>query len=195
MKRTLLAATAIATLLSTPPAHAGMDPFLGEIMMIGFTYCPRGWAEANGQLMPIAQNTALFSLLGTAFGGDGRSTFGLPDLRGRVAMHVGAGPGLPPVTIGQVLGAPTTTLTTGELPSHTHQLLATTDNNETPTPLGNTFATYRNNEAVYSDYQPNVNMNVAAIGHTGLNQPFDQHQPSLVVRFCIATAGIFPSRP
>ena len=103
------------------------EPFIGQIQIFGFNFPPRGWSFCDGQLLPIAQNTALFSLLGTTFGGDGRTTFGLPDLRGRVAIHPGTGPGLPPVTWGQRGGAASTVLTTNQMPNHNHQAIASGD--------------------------------------------------------------------
>ena len=109
--RTLIASALCVSFysMSTPKAHAGPDPFIGEIIMTGYNFCPRGWAAADGQLLPIAQNTALFSLYGTTYGGDGRTTFGLPDLRGRTALHAGAGPGLSPIRLGQKGGVEETT--------------------------------------------------------------------------------------
>src|SRR5882672_4268310 len=116
MKQTILVAAAAATLCTTAPAFAqASDPFLGEIIMVGYNFCPRGWAEADGTLLSISQNTALFALFGTTFGGNGQTTFGLPDLRGRVPMHVGNGPGLPPASLGEQLGTPTTTLTVNQM--------------------------------------------------------------------------------
>ncbi|MHC4955882.1 MAG: phage tail protein, partial [Planctomycetota bacterium] len=120
----VLAIALVATPVLTTPAHAS-EPFIGQIQQFGFNFPPRGWAHCDGQLLPISSNTALFSLLGTTFGGDGRTTFGLPDLRGRIAKHVGTGPGLSPVTWGQRGGAETVVLNTGNMPSHTHTATAT----------------------------------------------------------------------
>jgi len=115
LKLSLIAAGATALMaISGPPASAGAQPYVGEIMMVGFNFCPRSWAEANGQLIAISQNTALFSLYGTMYGGDGRTTFGLPDLRGRVPMHAGNGPGLPAKKQGQKSGGGTLSFTKGQ---------------------------------------------------------------------------------
>jgi len=115
IKLKLIAAGAVALMaISSQPASAGSSPFVGEIMIAGFTFCPRGWANADGQLLPVAQYTALFSLYGTMYGGDGRSTFGLPDLRGRTPMHVGTGPGLPTNKQGQKSGGGTLYFTKGQ---------------------------------------------------------------------------------
>ena len=118
LKLKLIAAGAAAFMaISSQPASAGNNPFIGEIMMVGYNFCPRGWANADGQLLPIAQNTALFSLYGTMYGGDGRTTFGLPDLRGRVPMHVGNGPGLHPKRQGNKSGGGTLYYTKGKTPA------------------------------------------------------------------------------
>ena len=172
------------------------DPYLGEIKAFGFNFNPRGWAFCNGQLLPISQNTALFSLLGTTYGGDGRTTFALPDLRSRVPAHFGTGPGLPPAALGQEFGRSTHTLTTQQLPSHTHQARAFMGDGDSPTPvnavwsddLGVSSATYKTGSV------PDANMRNDAIANTGGNQSFDIHQPTLVINFCIALTGIFPSR-
>ena len=122
-------------LLSALGAQAS-EPFIGEIRYFGYTFCPRGWANADGQLMAISSNSALFSLLGTTYGGDGRTTFGLPDLRGRSPLHVGNGPGLTPRSLGEKSGEETVTLTTTQIPSHSHTLMASTDGATTSEPGG-----------------------------------------------------------
>ncbi|HXI87016.1 MAG TPA: tail fiber protein [Parvularculaceae bacterium] len=206
-RRTILAcaASAAALLGGAAPALAQSEPFIGQLMWVGFTYCPRGWTEANGQLLPIAQNTALFSLLGTTYGGDGRTTFALPDLRGRVAVHVGQGPGLPSYAQGQQFGVPTTTLTVAQMPSHTHAastqatLQASNAAGDQAGPTGNVLADGRTSR-VYTAGPSNVAMGSSSItaqttvSPAGGNQPFNNAQPSLVVRACIALTGVFPSR-
>jgi microcystin-dependent protein len=173
-----------------------MTPFLGQIQPFGFNFAPRGWAMCNGQLLPISQNTALFSLLGTTFGGDGRTTFALPDLRGRSMIHVGTGPGLTPINWGQRSGNEWTTLTVSNLPSHTHtgnivaeRALATTANPEGRM-LGGATA--------YVDPNPANNKNMAAgslqINNTGGGTEFSNRSPYLGVYVCIALQGIYPSR-
>lgn len=173
------------------------EPFIGEIRAFGFNFAPRGWAHCDGQILPISQNTALFSLLGTTFGGDGRTTFALPDLRGRVALHPGAGPGLPPYNWGQRGGSHQTTITVNELASHTHagKIRASGDPANTNTPLGNALALAE----AYSDQdlaptpletRPGTVMTDA----TGGGQSFSTQPPYLGVYHCIALVGIFPSR-
>ena len=140
---TSCAAIALATTMPVAPAHAGANPFIEEEMPVGFTFCPRGWANADGQLLPISNYNALFALYGTTYGGDGRTTFALPDLRGRVPIHTGTGPGLTPRPLGQRSGQETVTLTLSELPSHSHTAVLLGEA-QTPAdsanPRGNTLA-------------------------------------------------------
>ena len=163
------------------------DPFLAEIKMVGFNFAPRGWALCDGQLLPIAQNSALFSLLGTTYGGDGRTTFALPDLRGRAPMHVGSG-----VNLGSKAGAETVTLTESQLPVHVHQR-ANTDQARSNTPLGNLLSgRARRGKAVWT---PPVNrVSLGSDTAAGGGQPHNNMQPYLVLNFCIALQGVFPSR-
>ena len=192
----LAAATFAATLAGAPAAFAqAQDMYLGQLMLVPYTFCPRGWTEANGQIMAISSNTALFSLLGTTYGGNGQTTFGLPDLRGRVPVHVGQGPGLPNVDLGQVWGTPTTTLNIGNLPQHNHSLNASAGGPNTGDPNGSSLATFTGGENVYDNAgAPTKALKANSIGLTGNNIPFDQHQPSLGLRSCIALSGIFPPR-
>jgi microcystin-dependent protein len=168
------------------------EPFVGEIKMVGFNFAPRGYALCNGQLMSIAQNTALFSLLGTTYGGDGQVTFGLPDFRGRVPMHWGSGPGLTPRVQGESSGSEAITLTQQQMPQHNHQVNATNDSAGSKTPLGNipAFAS----GSTYVGTAANGTMAPAMIGIAGGSQPHPNMQPYLVVTFIIALEGIFPSR-
>ncbi len=180
------------------------EPFLGEIRMFGFNFAPTGWAQCNGQLMSIAQNTALFSLLGTTYGGDGRTTFGLPNLQSRVPVHQGQGPGLSPYIIGEQTGTETHTLLQTEIPAHNH--IVNCDGSATGRG-GSTFGvgtgeTPVNNfpglaasavSAVYSGNHNNT-MNPGVLSVVGGSQPHSILQPLLVVNFCIALQGIFPSR-
>ena len=170
------------------------QPFLGMIALFGFNFAPRGWALCNGQLLQISQNSALFSLLGTMYGGDGRTNFALPNLQGRVPIHFGQGPGTSQYQIGQVGGSEATTLTAQNLPSHNHSLNAVSETGETSDPTG---AFLGNTGALDKEYRTSgtgVVMNAGAIGVTGGNQPLDIVQPYLVVNYCIALQGIFPSR-
>lgn len=171
-----------------------MEPYIGQVCLFGFNYAPKGWAQCNGQLLSIAQNSALFSLLGTTYGGDGRTTFALPDLRGRVAINQGQGPGLSNYAIGQAAGTETVTLNTNQIPAHNHtaQLHASNAAVNQEEPSGHLLA----ETAVYTDGTANQVMNQAAvtIGATGGNQAHENRQPYLVLNYCIALQGVFPPR-
>lgn len=162
-------------------------------MMVGYTFCPRGWANADGQLLPIAQYSALFSLYGTTYGGDGRSTFGLPDLRGRVPMHVGNGPQLSSYRLGQRGGTETNSLTVSQMPNHSHSLNASRSSGNTTTPEG-TFIAGTGRDRDYTTNSPDTTMSGNAIGGSGGSQAVKNMQSFLVMRYCIALQGIFPSR-
>ena len=177
------------------------SPFVAEIRMFGFSFPPTGWAFCNGQLMPISQNTALFSLLGTFYGGDGKSTFALPNLQNSVPLHQGQGPGLTDRFIGEVGGEQFVTLNTQEMPSHNHSFVGTTANATTVTSSGNqpakgfTGNLQGNVQAkMYSTVAPNAQLNQSAIGITGGGLPHNNMMPYLTVNFCIALQGIFPPR-
>ncbi|GEQ85496.1 tail Collar domain-containing protein [Patiriisocius marinistellae] len=179
-----------------------MEPFIGEIIAFGFNFAPRGWAQCNGQLLPISQNTALFSLLGTTYGGDGRTTFALPDLRGRTAMHTGQGPGLSSRQLGLRFGTETNTLNVAQMPNHNHTLSVSNANGNAAVPVaGNSISKAVENQGrstneidSFNAATPNVALNTGSIGSAGGQQPFNNIQPSLVVNWCIALQGIFPSR-
>ena len=168
------------------------EPFIGQIQPFGFNFAPRGWTKCDGQLLPIAQHTALFSLLGTTYGGDGRTTFGLPDLRGRAALHQGTGAGLTNRRIGEKAGSQTETLTVSQMPSHNHVVQANTANADTIAPNSASLATAR--EDTYNSSSPNTSMHANAIANTGGGQSHNIMQPYLVVNWCIALTGVFPSR-
>jgi microcystin-dependent protein len=185
-----------------------MEGMIGEIRLFGGTFAPRTWAFCDGQLMSIAQNTALFSILGTTYGGDGRTTFGLPDLRGRTAIGQGTGPGLSPRNLGEKSGVPTTTLTQASMPSHNH-LVANVETSlqlgagaaGTTTGAGNSLAAASSSN-IYATVDPNpaaqlkagsVSTNVT-VGNTGSGTPFDNMNPYLTLRYVICLQGIFPSR-
>jgi microcystin-dependent protein len=177
-----------------------MDPFLAEIRIMGFNFPPRGWAQCGGQLMSISQNTALFSLLGTNFGGDGRVTFGLPNLQqGRTVVGAGAGPGLTPRSVGEVGGEPAVTLLAAELPSHGHTLNGTNSPADVSSPTGTTALARSTGKMVYTPVpaQPQfVTMNPSACGQApGGGQPHNNLMPYQVLNYCIAIQGIFPQRP
>ena len=173
------------------------DPFVGEIRMFGGNFAPTGWAECNGQLLPISQNTALFSLLGTFYGGDGKSTFALPDLEGSVPVGQGQGAGLSDYFIGQAGGEPTVTLLTSEMPIHTHTMRGnfnTADVND-PSPA-RSLARAGTGFLYQSDAANNlVNMSFNTLGVAGSSFPHNNMQPFLTVMFIIAMQGVFPPRP
>ncbi|MFL6161777.1 MAG: phage tail protein [Jatrophihabitantaceae bacterium] len=175
------------------------DPFLAEIRTFAGNFAPTGWALCNGQLMSISQNTALFSLLGTTYGGDGRVTFGLPNLQGSAPIQQGQGPGLTPRYLGEIGGSPTVTLITSEMPQHTHTAWAVDDSGDNTSPTNNTWAQAlkgRVGDPLYSaGVQPNLTMNQQTVLPTGGGQPHNNLQPYLCVTFIIALQGIFPQRP
>jgi microcystin-dependent protein len=166
-------------------------PYIGEIRMVSFNFPPKGWALCNGQSMPINQNQALFSLLGTTYGGDGRTTFNLPDFRGRVPINFGAQPRGPNYPIGAALGEELHTLLTQEMPMHSHIPMASTGSPAAPGPSGNFWAS---NSSQYSASPINTVMASNAIGNSGGGQAHENRAPYLVISFIIALVGIFPSR-
>jgi len=172
------------------------EPFLGEIRLVGFNFAPQGWALCDGQLLSISQNTALFALLGTFYGGNGVNTFALPDLRGRVPIHQGQGVGLSPYVIGEVLGAENITLNQNEIPAHSHNANASSSNATKTTPIGNYPATQPAISVANLCYGTSSNgtMNPGMIAPTGGSQPHENRQPSLVLNWIIALQGIFPTR-
>ncbi len=198
MKKLSYAVSALAltvtagTALSTP-AQAQAEPYLGDIILVGFTFCPRGYVNAHGQLLPISSNQALFSLYGTIYGGDGRTTFAVPDMRGRIPVGFGDGPGLDPTPLGARFGTETHTMTVAEMPQHNHTMNATTTFAAEESPQGNSMASYAQGNA-YSPATPTVPMNNAAVSNTGGAQAFSITTPSLVMRYCVATTGLFPPR-
>jgi len=169
------------------------EPFVGEIRMFAGNFAPRGWAFCDGQLLAVSQNDALFSLLGTVYGGDGRTTFGLPDLRGRLPIHAGTGPGLSPRRLGAKGGAESVTLTNNQLPSHSHGYHGTTSAGGQASPGGN-IAASRVNDPLYVEDATSVNMSTNAISTTGGSRSHTNLMPFLCVNFIIALVGIYPSR-
>jgi microcystin-dependent protein len=163
------------------------SPFIGEIRMFGGNFAPVGWAFCNGALIPIDQNDALFNLIGTTYGGDGQTTFALPNLQSRVPVHVGPG-----YAIGQTGGAETVTLTTSQIPAHTHVAQGNAGAATAANPAGNLWASGTNTP--YSDQPAGVQANAAAIQSAGGSQPHDNMVPFLVVNFIISLFGIFPSQ-
>lgn len=174
------------------------DPFLAEIRMFAGNFAPRGWALCNGQLISISQNTALFALLGTTYGGDGRVTFALPNLMGSAPMQQGQGPGLSARWLGEVGGEPNVTLLTSEVPAHSHLVNAVDASGDTTTPNNALWASAqlgRVGTNMYSSAAPNQMMNPVTTGVTGGSQPHNNMPPYLSVTFIIALQGIFPQRP
>ena len=173
----------------------GSQPYLGDIMMFGGNFAPEGWALCNGQLMSIAQNSALFSILGTTYGGDGMNTFGLPDLRGRLPISFGQGPGLSNYQQGEASGSETVTLTSATIPSHNHALNANNDKGDVASPV-NAFSAVvlDSTNALSNGYDGTVNTAMDPTGATGGSQPHNNLQPYLCINFCIALEGIYPSR-
>ena len=169
------------------------EPFVGEIRMFGFNFAPQGWALCNGQLLPINQNQALFSLLGTTYGGDGRTTFALPNMQSRVPVCQGQGPGLSSYAEGQAGGTETVTLAATQMPGHTHPVKASSSAAASDQPEGRALA--RSASHIYTA-KPDTStvMNADMLGDAGGSQPHDNIQPYLAVNFCIALNGIFPSR-
>jgi len=165
------------------------DQFVAEIRMFPFNFAPTGWAFCDGQLIPISQNTALFALLGTVYGGDGKSTFALPDLQGRAAMQPGQGPGLSLYDLGQESGTESITLLQSEIPQHTHQLRAVNDSGLQSNP-GGAIPAAANIYAAGPGSAP-----MAPLTPSGGGLPHNNMQPYLTVSFCIALQGIFPQRP
>lgn len=172
------------------------EPFLAEVRIVGFNFAPRGWAFCDGQILPINQNQSLYSLLGTTYGGDGRTSFGLPDLRGRVPMHVGSSDGAVHLE-GQKSGEETHTLSGAEMPQHDHALHATNDSADNPDPSGRLPAQVpATADFIYGASSDNLNVNLASstIANVGGGQAHNNMQPYLAVNFCIALMGLFPSR-
>jgi len=173
------------------------EPFIGEIKMFAGNFAPRGYAFCNGQLLSIAQNTALFSLLGTTYGGNGQTTFALPDLRGRVPLHAGQGPGLSSYALGQQSGVESVSLLQTQIPAHTHSVNASSagPSPALASPTGNVLAAAaRGAPPIFSPAAPNTTMRADMIAPTGGSQPHTNIQPILAINFIIALQGIFPSR-
>ena len=172
------------------------DPFVAEIRIFPFNFAPKGWAWCDGQLLPLSQNTALFSLLGTTYGGDGKSTFALPDLQGRAPMHPGQGPGLSLHDLGETGGSETVTLLESEIPAHSHALNASTQPGEDSDPNPSEVLA---RSVGASLYQTTTNSNIVqlagqALAPAGGDQPHNNMQPYLTFYFCIALQGVFPPR-
>ncbi len=205
MRMTLIAAAAaLAPLMASAPAAEAQEKYIGEVFLAGFNFCPRGSMAAAGQLLDIASNSALFSLYGTIYGGDGRTTFALPDLRGRAPVASGQGPALSNLPIGAQGGRETTTLSVGNLPPHDHAVTATlhgtTTPASTPNPTGalpaltTSGSAYAQVPAGGATVAMEASAITAATANTGGGQSFETRSPYLAMTWCVATFGIYPSR-
>lgn len=194
----VLAGTAVLT--ASPAQACSPEPYIGSVCMTAATYCPRDYAEANGALLPISQFSALFSLIGTTYGGDGRTSFALPDLRGRSAIGWGQGIGLSPVQQGEKRGTEQTTLTTDNLPSHNHSAHAVNATGSGLAAENSWPANPANSDRTpvvyngYADSGAQVTLNNGVVGSTGNNAPVNNLPPQLGMRYCVALQGVFPSR-
>ena len=175
-----------------------MDPFVAEIRIFPFNFPPKGWAFCDGQILPLSQNTALFSLLGTTYGGDGKSNFALPNMQGNAPMHPGQGPGLSLHDLGETGGSDTVSLLESEIPSHTHQLRGTTDPGDVSLPQTGAILAATTGATQWLAGSPNppalLAMNGNSLAPAGGDQPHNNMQPYLTLNFCIALQGVYPPR-
>ena len=195
----MLAASGSALAYAGPASADALSPYVGEIVQVGFNFCPRGWAQANGQILAISQNTALFALLGTTYGGNGQTTFALPNFAGRSGNAPGSGPGVSTYSLGELAGAETTTLTINNLAKHDHRAGIQTANaiaNAT-TANGNAIAVSSNNSFVTAPPDPVgvlMDRTMVQVQPTGGSQPITNRPPYIALKYCIALEGIFPAR-
>lgn len=184
---------AVLALAALPAVCRAQSQYVGEIRVFGFDFCPDGWAEADGALLPIAQNTALYSLLGATYGGDGVTTFALPDLRGRMMMGSGQGPGLADHPRGEVGGQAQLVVTTDNLPAHSHALMGTSSRAGTREPTAAVLASAK--KKTFLEAPADVAMDPSSIAATGGAQPLPNLPPYLALKVCIALQGVFPPQP
>lgn len=196
MKNLLYASTLFMISVFSPMLKAqASEPFVGQIAFVAFNFAPKNWAECNGQLMSIAQNQALFSLLGTTYGGDGITTFALPDMRGRVLVHNGQAPGGPTTyTMGQNGGAESVTLTVTQMPAHNHTVNAVTTDGNQNLPTGNLPANTKVLDKEYSDAAANTTMKSTMLNNTGGNQAHENRPPFITLKCIISLYGVYPSQ-
>lgn len=174
-----------------------MEPLMGQIMLFSGNFAPVGWMFCQGQLLSIAENSALFSILGTTYGGDGITTFALPNLSGRLALGTGTGPGLPGWQLGQTGGAETATMTSANMPAHSHTVLGSSQSGESTSPQNALLAGYGTSlppAGPYTTGGANVTLSAISVGQSGGSQPFSIIQPSLALNYIIAVEGIYPSQ-
>jgi microcystin-dependent protein len=170
------------------------NPFVAEIRIFPFNFAPKGWALCDGQLLPISQNTALFSLLGTTYGGDGKSNFALPNLQGNAPMHPGQGPGLSLHDLGETGGSDTVTLLESEIPAHSHGLTASNSQGTDQSPVNEMFAGGVGGINLYASPPPTIQLAGNAVAPAGGDQPHNNMMPYLTLNFCIALQGVYPPR-
>lgn len=171
-----------------------MDPFVAEIRVFPFNFAPKGWAFCDGQLLPLSQNTALFSLLGTTYGGDGKSNFALPNMQGNAPMHPGQGPGLSLHDLGETGGSETVTLLESEIPAHAHTVAASQADGNTGSPAGQLVASGVGINMYAPATGATTQLNPSAVAPAGGDQPHNNRQPYLTLNFCIALQGVYPPR-
>ena len=194
IRKTVLAlAILLPICMSHNPALAGFNPFIGEIAWVPYNFAPRDWAFCDGQLLPISQNTALFSLLGTIYGGDGRTTFGLPNVQDRIVNHEGQGPGLTSRRLGEQGGSQTETLTTAKVPVHAHTLRAS-NGRASKTAAENNVLANTGRSLIYTAPTSNSDLHAEAVTSTGGSQAHNNMPPVTTLHCVIALQGIFPSR-
>ncbi|KPE49569.1 phage tail protein [Chryseobacterium indologenes] len=170
-----------------------MEPYLGQIIFVPYNRVPNGWAECNGQLLPISQNAALFSLLGTTFGGNGVTNFALPDMRGRSMIGQGQGPGLSNYVVGENGGTESVTLLSSQMPAHSHTINAVTSEGNENSPAGNLPADTKLLDKEYSSANANTTMKASMVNPAGGSQPHENRSPFLAIRCLIALQGVYPS--
>lgn len=196
MKNLFITCTLLISGAFAPSLHAqASDPYLGQIAFVPYNFVPKNWAECNGQLLPIAQNQALFSLLGTTYGGNGTTTFALPDMRGRVLVHNGQAPGGPTTyTMGQIGGTESVTLTVTQMPAHSHTVNAVTTEGNQNLPTNSIPADTKLLDKEYSDAAANTTMKSTMINSTGGNQAHENRPPFITLKCIISLVGVFPSQ-
>lgn len=200
LSKSLFAGAKAAAVLSlgfmaAPQTASAQDFYLGQLIPVGFNFCQRNTAAANGQLLAISSNSALFSLLGTIYGGDGRTTFALPDLRGRFPTHQGTGAGLSTRPIGSRGGVETVVLSQANLPSHNHIIASVNQDGDKGGPVTDLLAKSNDGAKMYHDGPPDATMDPRMVQNTGGSQAFSIMNPYLTINWCVATQGLFPSRP
>lgn len=196
MKHLYFACTLLVCSILAPALKAqASEPFLGQIAFVPYMFVPKNWAECNGQLLPISQNTALFSLLGTTYGGNGTTTFALPDMRGRMLVHNGQAPGGPTTyTMGQTGGTESVTLTVAQMPAHNHTVNAVTAEGNQNVPTGSLPANTKVLDKEYSDTPTDTTMKSTMLNSTGGNQSHENRPPFITLKCIISLTGVFPSQ-